>query len=80
LVTEDVDTNIVHFGEIPEETIDALILDGTMFTCAGGLMVEHPLVVDHITGLDGTLEGVMGLSKISFMRVLLKTVQDSQSA
>lgn len=73
------DINTVHFGSIPEETIDALILEGSVFHSAGGLIVEHPLVVPHITGLEGSLEGVMGLSKVSFMRVLLKTVHDSES-
>jgi hypothetical protein len=42
-----------------------------------GLMVEHPLVRGHVVSIDGTLEGVMGLSKESFMRVLLKTVCDA---
>jgi hypothetical protein len=41
-------------------------------------MVEHDLVAPHVLAIDGTLEGVMGLSQESFMRVLLKTVHDAR--
>ena len=77
-MTEDVDINMLQLGRIPDESIDFLIREGTVFNCAGGLMVEHPLVVGHIKMLEGTLEGIMGLSTNSFMRVLLKTVSESQ--
>lgn len=31
--------------------------------CAGGLMIEHELVVPYVTNIDGTIDSVMGLSK-----------------
>jgi len=51
--------------------IDRLLEDGApVLSCAGGLMVEHPFVVEHIEGIDGTQDGVMGLSKDLVLRLL----------
>ena len=49
---------------------------GIRLACAG-LMIEHPLVQDHVRGIEGSMDGIMGLSQHAFMRVLLKTVEDS---
>ncbi len=43
----------IGFERIPHETIDQLIAEGTVFCCAGGLMVEHPLVEPCITYMHG---------------------------
>lgn len=40
-----------------------LELNEPILSCAGGLMVEHELVKEHIEGIDGTEDSVMGLSK-----------------
>lgn len=66
----DVDVSYIHFSPIPEATIDSLLAEGTCLQCAGGLMVEHPLVVPHVTRIDGSQDGVMGLSKLLVMRLL----------
>jgi septum formation protein len=44
--------------------------DAPVLSCAGGLMVEHPLVQAHISGIDGTEDSVMGLSKDLVLRLL----------
>ena len=41
-----------------------------VLSCAGGLMVEHPAVKEYITGMDGTEDSVMGLSKALVLRLL----------
>lgn len=41
-----------------------------MFWCAGGLMVEHALVQPHVTKLEGSLDGVMGLAKALLLSLL----------
>jgi septum formation protein len=69
---EAIDTSRVHFKAIPEETIDALIADGQCMWCAGGLMVEHPLVVPFVEKIDGTEDGVKGLSKKMVIELLLE--------
>ncbi len=61
-----VDTATIIFKPSVAECdlIDRLVEDGApVLSCAGGLMVEHPLVKEHIQGIDGTEDSVMGLSK-----------------
>ena len=50
--------------------MDALIAEGEMMWCAGGLMVEHALVAPHVTKMVGGLDSVMGLSKATVERLL----------
>jgi septum formation protein len=67
-----VDSATIHFSETQlnkyntgkEDLIDQLLSDGApVLDCAGGLMVEHPLVQDCLDHLEGTQDSVMGLSK-----------------
>jgi septum formation protein len=60
----------IHFNAIPPASVDVLIEEGEVFWCAGGLMVEHPLVVPHVTKMEGGQDSVMGLSKETVMRLL----------
>ena len=41
-----------------------------ILSCAGGLMVEHPLVKEQIGRIEGTEDSVMGLSKDIVERLL----------
>jgi septum formation protein len=51
---------------------EALLQEGEIMYCAGGLMVEHALVAPHVTRIDGPgVDAVMGLGKDAVMRVLL---------
>jgi len=70
-----VDISTIHFkpslGEEYGELIDRLLEDGApVLSCAGGLMVEHPFVVEFIDRIEGTQDGVMGLSKNLVLRLL----------
>jgi septum formation protein len=61
-----VDTATIHFKETVKgcNLIERLLEDDApVLDCAGGLMVEHPLVKEHISKIDGTEDSVMGLSK-----------------
>lgn len=61
-----VDTATIRFRESVAtcDLIDRLVAEGApVLSCAGGLMVEHPLVREHLEGIDGTEDSVMGLSK-----------------
>ncbi|XP_047952611.1 7-methyl-GTP pyrophosphatase-like isoform X2 [Salvia hispanica] len=53
----------VYFLEIPDEVIDSLIEEGITFNVAGGLMLEHPLILPLVDTVVGTADCVMGLSK-----------------
>lgn len=68
----DVDVSTIHFTPIPEATMEALIAEGDVLYCAGGLMVEHPAVVPHVVRIDGTQDGVMGLAKALVLRLMLE--------
>jgi predicted house-cleaning NTP pyrophosphatase (Maf/HAM1 superfamily) len=53
------------------------MMSGPQVAGAVGLMIEHPLVQQHVKSIEGSIDGIMGLSTLAFMRVLLKTVEDS---
>lgn len=44
--------------------------DAPVLKCAGGLMIEHPFVREHIECINGTEDSVMGLSKDLVLRLL----------
>lgn len=68
---ESVDVSSIHFKPIPEHVIDKLVEEGECMWCAGGLMVEHPLVVPFVERIEGTEDGVRGLSKAQVLTLLL---------
>ena len=67
-----VDTATVHFKPIPEATVDQLLAEGEVYHCAGGLMVEHPLVAPHIERMEGEMDSIMGLRKATVEDLLEK--------
>lgn len=74
---DGVDTATIHFnpetlgGGGSSALIDALIEHGEpVMSCAGGLMIEHPLTQHHVDRIDGTEDSVMGLSKDLVLRLL----------
>eukprot|EP00882_Tetradesmus_deserticola_P005756 GHRQ01006061.1.p1 GENE.GHRQ01006061.1~~GHRQ01006061.1.p1 ORF type:complete len:232 (+),score=77.71 GHRQ01006061.1:691-1386(+) len=68
---DTVEVCTIHMSDMPDDVIDKLIEEGNVMWCAGGLMVEHPLVLPHIIHIDGTQESVMGLGKEAVMNVLV---------
>lgn len=67
-----VDTATIHFRPFPSDVIDRLIAEGEVLFCAGGLMVEHPLIQPFIERIEGTQESLMGLSVNLLESLLLK--------
>jgi septum formation protein len=66
----------ILMGPIPPESVEALIAEGEVLWCAGGLMVEHALVAPHVTGIQGGGEdSVMGLGKEAVMRVIVEAAE-----
>lgn len=71
--TSGVDSSTINFRPTVAEgdLVGRLVEDGApVLSCAGGLMVEHPLVREHVVGIDGTEDSVMGLSKELVLRLL----------
>jgi septum formation protein len=58
-----VHTAEVFFKTIPDKVVAAMLEEGDCLQCAGGLMIEHPLVQEYIDRVDGSIDSVMGLSK-----------------
>ncbi|GAX76057.1 hypothetical protein CEUSTIGMA_g3500.t1 [Chlamydomonas eustigma] len=69
---EEVDVSHIHIATIPEEVITKLVEEGACMWCAGGLMIEHPLVSPYIQKIEGTEDGVRGLSKALVTKLLLE--------
>lgn len=67
-----VDTATIYFAStIPTDLVDRLVaLNEPILSCAGGLMIEHPLTKEHVDRIDGTEDSVMGLSKDLVWRLL----------
>jgi septum formation protein len=59
-----VDVATIHFNPIAESVMDQLISEGVVFHCAGGLMIENPLVLPFIERVEGSEESVMGISSV----------------
>lgn len=70
-----VDRATIYFKPISENIIDSLIEEGQVFYCAGGLMIEHPLIREFIIKIDGTEESVMGLS-VELLKSLLIRIRE----
>lgn len=79
VTVEGTDKASIYFREsvgcIDEESsldlVDLLLQDAApILSCAGGLMIEHPLVRKHVERIDGTEDSVMGLSKRLVERLL----------
>jgi len=62
----------VCFKTIPEDTVETLVKQGDVFQCAGGLMIEHPLVAPLITSIMGTEDSIKGLCKETVLTLLLR--------
>ncbi len=71
-IAEGVQRSHIHFRPIPAEVREKLVEEGEVFYCAGGLMVEHPLVEPHIVRMEGTQCSVMGLPKQLTLELMLQ--------
>lgn len=64
-------SSIADSNEQGLDLIDRLLQDDApVLDCAGGLMVEHPFVREHLERIEGTEDSVMGLSKNLVMTLL----------
>ncbi|XP_039128765.1 7-methyl-GTP pyrophosphatase-like [Dioscorea cayenensis subsp. rotundata] len=58
-----IDKAEVYFHDIPDEIIQNLIDERVVFNVAGGLLLEHPLILPFVDTLIGASDSVMGLPK-----------------
>ena len=69
---EAIEICTIHMKPLPKDAVEVLLDQGDIMHCAGGLMVEHPLVTPYITEMEGTQDAVMGLGKQTVMELILK--------
>jgi septum formation protein len=69
-VTQGVDVSTINFKAVPPDTIEALIAQGDVYYSAGALLVESPLMTPCVHSIDGSVDGVLGLSKRLLERLL----------
>ncbi|KAK3009761.1 hypothetical protein RJ639_014279 [Escallonia herrerae] len=53
----------IYFNDIPDQIIENLIEEGMVLNVAGGLIIEHPLILPYVKEVVGTTDSVMGLPK-----------------
>ncbi|KAI9113233.1 hypothetical protein K1719_015758 [Acacia pycnantha] len=64
----------IYFNEIPDEIIEKLIDEGVTLNVAGGLIIEHPLILPLVKEVVGTTDSVMGLPKALTENLLKQAV------
>jgi septum formation protein len=70
-----VDTATVCFDEIPDKDIQAIIDKKYILSCGGGFMIEDPILLKHITRIDGNPKSVMAMPP-KLLEKLLEEVKD----
>lgn len=70
-----IDISTISFKAAIQDDCETLVEkllgdDAPILSCAGGLMVEHPFVKEYIVNIDGSEDGVMGLSKALVVKLL----------
>jgi len=62
----------VYFGPIPPDVIDRLTCTDDLLECAGGFMIEHPLMAPYVGRIEGGEDSVRGLP----LELTLKLVRE----
>ena len=63
------------FLPIPREVVTAVLAKGDVLTCAGGFMIDEPLLEPYLGKRVGTAESIMGLP-VHLLPGLLREVQE----
>ncbi|PKU76447.1 hypothetical protein MA16_Dca001050 [Dendrobium catenatum] len=74
LITSD----IVYFYQIPDEVIQNLIKEGIVFNVAGGLLLEHPLILPLVEAVIGASDSVMGLPKALTEKLIQEALTEEE--
>lgn len=51
----------IYLGGLSDEVIEQILDDGTVFHCAGGFAIEHPLMQPLVLRIEGSLDSVQGM-------------------
>lgn len=56
-----VDVSTVFWDKLPSATVDKVLAQGKVLSCAGGFMVEDEDLQGFVKSIDGSIDGVMGM-------------------
>jgi septum formation protein len=60
------------FRPIPDSVIDELLKQGDIMNCAGGFMIDHPLLQPYLDRRQGETESIIGLPRTLLHQLLAK--------
>ncbi|XP_020586339.1 maf-like protein DDB_G0281937 [Phalaenopsis equestris] len=69
----------VYFYQIPDEVIQSLIKERIVFNVAGGLLLEHPLILPLVEAVIGAPDSVMGLPKALTEKLIHEALTEQES-
>ena len=61
---------------IPEHVIDAVVAEGMVFKCAGGLMIENAHLLPYRDRVEGSEDSIRGMP-VALMESLIRAVQST---
>eukprot|EP00911_Craspedida_sp_UC1_P000048 UC1_evm1s39 len=73
---EGVDVAKQWFREIPSEVTEAVLAKGDIFYCAGGFMIDEPLLEPYLGKREGSEDSIIGMPLALLRRLLLEAVGD----
>eukprot|EP00158_Paraphelidium_tribonemae_P001344 Partr_v1_DN24280_c0_g1_i1_m36988 putative MAF-like protein len=66
-----VDVAKQYFKAIPDEVVDQLLKQGDIMYCAGGFMIDHPLIHPYLLKREGDEDSIIGMP-MRLLKDLLK--------
>ncbi len=66
----------VYLKRIDSNRIEDILNEGTVFHCAGGFAIEHPLMSPFVDRIDGTIDSVLGMPMALVERLLDELLED----
>ena len=58
------------FHPVPDEIVDQVIEKGDIMYCAGGFMIDEPLLFPYLAQREGDEEAILGLSSALLVKLL----------
>jgi septum formation protein len=76
---EALEVCVIRMDPLPEEDVEALVAEGEVMWCAGGLMVEHARVAPRVAAIEGGGDdAVRGLGRATVARLLCEAAEEEQ--
>jgi len=76
---EALEVCVVRMDPLPDEDVEALVAEGDVMWCAGGLMVEHARVAPRVAAIEGGGDdAVRGLGRATVARLLCEAAEEEE--